>query len=89
MESLEKIKIKKLKETIIQSYSKKFNIVLTQLKQTYGDISVYKVFTMIKYDGEIPRFLKPNVTSSKEISDRFFSKLERIWPETNLTRKIF
>lgn len=89
MGSLAKIKIKVLKETIIQDYDEAFKIVLTQSKQTYKGISIYKVFSELKYDGELFDILKSNVTYNREKSDRYFSKLESRYPESRLTRKIF
>lgn len=89
MRSLAKIKIKVLKETVIQGYEKEFKIVLTQSKQSYKGLSIYKVFSELKYDGELFDILESNVTYDREKSDRYFFKLESRYPESRLTRKIF
>lgn len=89
MESLEKIKIKKLKETIIQGHEKDFKIVLTQLKESYKGIRVYKIYSELKHNGELFDMIDFHITYNKQKSDRYFNILETRYPEVKITRKIF
>ena len=84
-----KIKVEKLKETIIQGYEKEFKIAIVQYKQSYKGLSLYKVFSELKYNGELFDIIESYVTYNRQKSDNYFSKLERRYPEERITRKIF
>ena len=83
------IKTDLLKETELKGYAKCFKLVLTQWKQTYLGISIYKVFAELEYNGETYDILGYNRTYSRKKSDKFFSMLERKYPEERLKRKRF
>ena len=89
MGSRAKIKVEKLKETVIQGYEKEFKIVILQYKQSYKGLSLYKVFAELKYDGELFDIVDYNVTYNKNKSDSYFSKLESVYPKENIISKIF
>ena len=84
-----KIKVEKLKETVIQGYEKEFKIVIMQYKQSYKGLSLYKVFAELQYDGELFDIVQSNVTYSRVKSDSYFFRLERRYPEERIISKIF
>ena len=83
------IKTDLLKETEVKGYAKCFKLVLWQWKQKYLGISIYKVFAELQYNGETYDILGYNRTYSRKKSDKFFSMLERKYPEERLKRKRF
>lgn len=89
MASLENIKIKKLKETVIQGHEKDFKIVLTQLKESYKGISVYKIYSELKHNGELFDMIDFHITYNRKKSDRYFNMLETRYPDVKIIRKIF
>ena len=89
MGSRAKIKIEKIKETVIQGYDKDFKIVIKQYKQSYKGLSLYKVFAELQYDGELFDIVQSYVTYNRVKSDSYFSRLERRYPEKNIISKIF
>lgn len=89
MGSLEKIKMEKLRETVVKGYDKDFEIVIMQLKQSYKGVSIYKVFSELKYDGELFDIIESYVTYNRKKSESYFSRLEKRYPESRLTRKVF
>lgn len=89
MGAREKIKIKVLKETVIQSYDEDTRTVITQEEQSYMGESLYKVFSITKYDGKIFNLTAPFVTDNRKVSDIHFSELESRHPGRSITRKIF
>lgn len=89
MQTLEKIKMEKLRETVVKGYDKDFEIVIMQLKQSYKGVSIYKVFSELKYNGELFDIIESYVTYSRNKSESYFSRLEKRYPEERITRKIF
>lgn len=83
------IKTDLLKETEVKGYEKCFKLVLTQWKQSYLGVSIYKVYSELQYHGETYDILGYNSTYSRKKSDNFFSMLERKYPEEKLKRKRF
>ena len=83
------IKTDLLKETEVKGYAKCFKLVLTQWKQSYLGVSIYKVYSELQYNGETYDILGYNSTYSKKKSDKFFSMLERQHQEERLKRKRF
>ena len=88
MGSLENIEIEVLKETVIYGYEKEFDIVLTQSKQTDKGVTMYKIFSELKYDGKLYDILQTLVAFTREIADYYFSQLESKYLEEMKTRKI-
>ena len=89
MGALEKIKIKKLKETIIQDSDKDIRTVITQYEQFYDGKSLYKVFAITKHDGELVNVVQSCITDNRIISDCYFSEFESTYPGSSITRKVF
>ena len=89
MGSCENIKIERLRKTEVKGYDRDFKVVITQLKESNDDVSVYKICLELRYDGELLDIIKIHVTYDREKSDYYFSKLESRYPEKRLTRKIF
>ena len=89
MGALEKIKIKKLKEAIIQGYDKDIETVITQYEQSYDGKSLYKVFVITKYDGELFNVVQSRITDDKKTSDCHFSGFEEKYRGSSIIRKIF
>lgn len=83
------IKTELLKETEVKVSKKYFKIVLTQWKQSHFGVSIYKVYSELQYKGETYDILEYNGTYSRKKSDRFFSMLERKYPEEKRKRKVF
>lgn len=83
------IKTDLLKKTEVKGYAKCFKLVLTQWKQSCLGISIYKVYSELQYNGETYDILGYNKTYSKKKSDKFFSMLEKKYPEEKLKRKRF
>lgn len=83
------IKTDLLKETEVKGYAKCFKLVLTQWKQSYLGVSIYKVYSELQYNGETYDILGYNSTYSRKKSDKFFSMLERKYQEERLERKRF
>lgn len=83
------IKTELLKETVIEGYKKYFKIVLTQWKQSYLGVNIYKSYSELQYKGETYDILECNKTYSRKKSDNFFSMLERKYPEERRKRKVF
>lgn len=73
---LEKIKIEKLKETVVKGYVKDFDVVITQFKASYKGISVYKVYSELKYNGELFDIIDFHITYNRKKSERYFHMLE-------------
>lgn len=86
---LGKIKIEKLKETVVKGFEKKFEIVITQFKASYKGVSVYKIYSELKYNGELFDIIDFHITYSRKKSESYFSRLETRYPESRLTRKVF
>ena len=89
MGSRAKIKIEKLKETVIQGYDEDTRTVITQYEQTYDGKSLYKVFIITKYDGELFNVVQSCITDNRKKSDKYFSDIEKKYPGRSKTRKIF
>ena len=89
MGALEKIKIKKLKETIIKNYDKDTRTVITQYEQFYDGKSLYKVFAITKHDGELVNVVQSCITDNRKISDCYFFEFEEEYRGSSITRKIF
>ena len=89
MESLENIKIERLRETEVKGYDRDFKIVITQLKESNDGINIYKVCLELRYGRELFDIIKIHVTYDWVKSDSYFSSLESRYPEKRLTRKIF
>lgn len=83
------IKTELLKETEVKGKNTYFKIVLTQWKQSHLGIRIYKVYSELQHNGETYDILEYNVTYSRKKSDKFFSMLERKYPEERLKRKRF
>ena len=89
MGSREKIKVEKIKETVFQGYDKDFKIIIRQFKHSYKGYSSYEVLSILKYGGKIIGIVQSYVTNNRVKSDNYFSELEKKYPESRLTRKIF
>lgn len=89
MGALEKIKIKKIKEVIIQGYDEDIRTVITQYEQTYDGKSIYKVFVIIKYDGELFNVVQSCITDNRVKSDKHFSDFEKQYQGRSKTINIF
>ena len=83
------IKTDLLKETEVKGYAKCFKLVLTQWKQSYLGVSIYKVYSELQYNGETYDILGYNSTYSRKKSDRYFHMLETRYSEERLKRKRF
>lgn len=83
------IKTELLKETEVERNKKYFKIVLTQWKQSYLGVSIYKVYSELQHNGETYDILEYNCTYSRKKSDRFFYMLEKKYPEEKRKRKRF
>lgn len=81
------IKTELLKETEVKGCKKYFKIVLTQWKQSYLGVSIYKVYSELQCNGETYDILEYNSTYSRKKSDRFFSMLERKYSEEKRKRE--
>lgn len=86
---LGKIETEKMRETVIKSNGKCFEIVITQLKESYKGVSVYKVFSELKYDGEYLDIIEYNSTYDRKESEGYFYMLERKYPEESRKRRVF
>ena len=89
MGALEKIKIKKLKEAIIQGYDEDIRTVITQYEQSYEGKSLYKVFVITKYDGELFNVVQSCITDNRVKSDNYFSDFEKKYRGRSIISKIF
>ena len=79
----------KLKEAVIQGYDKDIRTVITQYEQTYDGKSLYKVFVITKYDGELFYVVQSCKTDNRKKSDKIFSDFEKKYRGSSITRKIF
>lgn len=86
---LGKIETEKLRETVVKGHGKYFEIVITQLKESYKGVSVYKVFSELKYDGEHLDIIEYNSTYDRKESEGYFFMLERKYPEDRRKRRVF
>ena len=89
MGSLEKIKIKKIKEVIVQGYDEDIRTVITQYEQTYDDESLYKVFVITKYGGELFNVVQSCITDNRVKSDKHFSDFVKKYRGRSKTINIF
>ena len=89
MESLEKIKTEKLRETVIQGIERYTEIVIVQYKESYKGVSTYIVTSDLVRDGTYCDVLKHYATSNREKSDRYFSMLESGYSKERIISKIF
>ena len=80
------IKTDLLKKTEVKGYKKCFKLVLTQWKQSYLGVSIYKIYSELQYNGETYDILDYNSTYSRKKSDKFFSMLETKY-QRNIQKK--
>lgn len=80
------IKTDLLKKTEVKGYKKCFKLVLTQWKQSYLGVSIYKIYSELQYNGETYDILDYNSTYSRKKSDKFFSTLETKY-QRNIQKK--
>lgn len=86
---LGKIKIEKLKETVVKGFEKDFKIVITQFKASYKGVGVYKIYSELKYNGELFDIIDFHITYNRKKSERYFHMLETRYSEEKLKRKRF
>ena len=86
---LGKIEAEKLRETVVKGSCKRYEIVITQLKESYKGVSVYRVFSELKYDGENIDVIEYNSTYDGKESEGYFYMLERKYPEDRRKRTVF
>lgn len=84
-----KIKMEKLKETVVKGYEKDIEIVITQFKKSYKGVNIYTVCSELKYAGKLFDIIEFNITFNKKKSERYFSMLESRYQEERLKKKFF
>ena len=84
-----KIKTEKLKETVVKGVDTGFAIVLTQTKESYRGVSLYKVRSELTYNGKLFDIIEYKATYNRKKSERYFSMLERKYQEERRKRKVF
>ena len=89
MGSLEKVKEKKLKETVIQGYDKYFNLVLTLVEVSYKGTIIYEVVSRLDRNDKFSPAIEYFSSLNRETCEIIFSRLESKYLREPGTRKIF
>lgn len=85
---LAKIETHLIKKTVVKSTTGNFEIVITQWKESYKGVSLYRVFSEIRLGKDIVEAVECYSTYDRKASDDYFYRLEGKYPENRRTRII-
>lgn len=75
MESQEKHISETLKEIVVKGHKENYEIVFMMIKDEYKGINVYKIYSMVKKDGEIIDINESHSTYSERDAENYFDLL--------------
>ena len=89
MGSSGKFKTEILKETVVEWGEWDVNDILVLAKESCKGVSIYRVYTGKELDGEFCYAREEHATYDIREAKKYFFNLEREYPRSRLTRKIF
>ena len=88
MKNYKKNKMEILREIMVKGHHKNFEVVFTMTKNEYEGISVYRVYTMLKKNGEIIDINESLSTYSKHDAEDYFDLLVNTYLRYRYAKKI-
>lgn len=75
MEEQKKHKTEILKSVIVENHKKKSEMVFIMMKDTYGGVTLYKVYSMLKEDGGSVGIKETEDTYNEHVAKHYFNLL--------------
>ena len=88
MENYKKNKMEILKEIMVKGHHKNFEVVFMMMKNEYEGISVYRVYSMLKKNGEMIDIDESLSTFSKHDAEDYFDLLVNTYLRYRYAKKI-
>ena len=88
MKNYKKNKMEILKEIMVKGHHKNFEVVFMMMKNEYEGISVYRVYSMLKKNGEIIDIDVSFSTFSKHDAEDYFDLLVNTYLRYRYAKKI-
>ena len=88
MKNYKKNKMEILKEIMVKGHHKNFEVVFTMMKNEYEGISVYRVYSMLKKNGEMIDIDESISTFSKHDAEDYFDLLVNTYLRYRYAKKI-
>ena len=88
MKNYKKNKMEILKEIMVKGHHKNFEVVFIMMKNEYEGISVYRVYSMLKKNGEMIDINESISTFSKHDAEDYFDMLVNTYLRYRYAKKI-
>lgn len=88
MENYKKNKMEILKEIMVKGHHKNFEVVFIMMKNEYEGISVYRVYSMLKKNGEVIDIDESISTFSEHDAEDYFDMLVNTYLRYRYAKKI-
>ena len=88
MKNYKENKIEILKEIMVKGHHKNFEVVFTMTKNKYEGISIYRVYAMLKKNGEMIDIDESISTFSKHDAEDYFDMLVDTYLRYRYAKKI-